>query len=35
MRDEMVTLHLFGCDIKLPCDFGAFVSVHVVLWPTI
>ena len=28
MRDEMVTLDLFGCDAKLPRDFSAFVSVH-------
>ena len=28
MRDEMVALDLFGCDAKLLCDFGAFVSVH-------
>jgi hypothetical protein len=28
MRNEMVTLDLFGCDAKLLCDFGAFVSVH-------
>jgi len=24
----MVALHLFGCDAKLLCDLGAFVSVH-------
>jgi hypothetical protein len=35
MRDEMVALDLFGCDAKLLCDFGAFVSVHAVLRPMI
>ena len=31
MRDEMVTLDLFGCDAKLVCDFAAFISVHAAL----
>jgi len=31
----MVTLDLFGCDTKLLCDFGAFVSVHAVWRPMI
>jgi hypothetical protein len=35
IRDEMVALDLFGCDAKLLCDFGAFVSVHSVLRPMI
>jgi hypothetical protein len=35
MRDQMVTLDLFGCDTKLLCDLGAFVSGHAVFRPMI